>query len=76
MDILKKCPSCGGDHIIAEVNVAEKVFVIYCDSYGGCNAEMRLPFADAGIGNGDCFNFIEVEEIMAKMVELWNKREG
>lgn len=80
MDNLKKCPFCGGDHIIAEVNMAEKVFSIYCDSYsdsfGGCTAGMRLPFADAGLGDGDSFTFLELEDIMDEMIELWNKREG
>ena len=72
---LKPCPFCGGTEICAEISYLTKEFRIYCSNADEpCVAEMRLSFADAGLGNGEIIDFEEMAKIIQQLVDLWNKR--
>ena len=73
---LKHCPFCGGETVNAEVAYLHKEFRIYCASADeiGCAAEMRLSFADAGLGDGSLVDFDEMQTIMKQLVDVWNTR--
>ena len=72
---LKHCPFCGSSEIYAEVSYITKEFRIYCaDAECDCVAQMRLSFADAGLGDGSIIGFNEMQTIIQQMVELWNTR--
>lgn len=72
---LLPCPFCGGEEIYAEVSYITKEFRIYCaDPEEGCVAEMRLSFADAGLGNGEIISFEEMTTIIQQLIDLWNTR--
>ena len=75
MTELKSCPFCGGTEIYAEVSYLTKEFRIYCaNADEPCAAEMRLSFADAGLGNGEIIGFGEMNTIIKQLVNLWNTR--
>lgn len=75
MDKLKPCPFCGENEVYADISYAAKEFRIYCNSpMTDCVAEMRLSFADAGLGNGEVIDFEEVLKIIEQMIDLWNTR--
>lgn len=75
MDKLKPCPFCGSEEVYAEVCYELKEFRIYCaDPDTDCVAEMRLSFADAGLGEGEIIDFKEMTTIIEQMVDLWNTR--
>lgn len=72
---LKSCPFCGGTEICAEVSYLTKEFRIYCaNTEEPCAAEMRLSFADAGLGNGEIIDFEEMTKIIQQFIDLWNTR--
>ena len=72
---LQSCPFCGSTAIYAEVSYLTKEFRIYCaNADEPCAAEMRLSFADAGLGNGEIISFEEMTEVIQRLVDLWNTR--
>ena len=70
---LKPCPFCGSENVIAEINNLDKEFVIFCEN-DCCRAEMKLPFADTMVGNGEFISFYEMQKIMDDLTNAWNRR--
>ena len=70
---LKPCPFCGGEYVQAEIYFPLEVFRIYCTEGDGCTAQMELSFSDAEIV-GKRIDFEKAHEIMAQLVEAWNRR--
>ena len=68
---LKKCPYCGGEGIISEIDYLHKKFHIYCED---CPATMELGFIDANLGDGSFISFYEAKRAMDELTELWNRR--
>ena len=72
---LLHCPFCGSTEVSAEISYITKEFRIYCaNPEANCSAEMRLSFADAGLGDGEIIDFGEMTSIIQQLMDLWNTR--